>query len=299
MTNLERLILTALLLMVSTACHADWRGRRADLGEVHRVAEFRIFYSMSGKDALRSSADLNRNGTSDYVERIARELEAASTTFTREFGLMHPLSSPRYAGRAEFIDVNLLGFPLSEGGPQNGIAYDEINVFRRPVDSGRALKVLVIDLSNNIGANNQTVRHELFHLYQNGYTLFKNRWFTEGTARWIEDLSRKSETGRVPRSIQDVQKLFEQTYDAADFWREVGQRVDGGRDGRVFIRALLEELDRNDASAGLVPGTASERDQKSEANNKWIWKALHTTLRRPEFRDVQEDDIQRLLKLQL
>ena len=50
---------------------------------------------------------------------------------------------------------------------------------------------LTIDIDRDIGTRNLTPAHELFHAFQNGYTLFKNAWYTEGTARWAENAFRE------------------------------------------------------------------------------------------------------------
>jgi len=41
--------------------------------------------------------------------------------------------------------------------------------------------------------NNSTPAHELFHLYQYGYALFKQRWYLEGMAKWMETVFKPEE----------------------------------------------------------------------------------------------------------
>ena len=286
-------IFLVLLVSCSLPCHAEWRERRGALTEMHGVGEFRIFYALSGPDALRSRDDANRNGAPDYVERIAASLVSARETYERSMGLRHPLKSPRYGNEARFIDVNLLTFPLTPNGPRHGIAYDELSSFSRAADFGRKVKVLVMDISNHLPAGNPTPEHELFHLYQNGYTYFKNRWLTEGMARWVERMDRR-DSGVLPRSTADVRSLFSKTYETAPFWSAVANGVDPAGGGRAFIKPFLEELARMDDER---LGKWSEQEQRSAANDIYIWRGLQNTLRQAAFRRQWDADIQRLMTL--
>lgn len=294
-----------LLISISLPCHAEWRERRGALTEMHPTGEFRIFYSLSGRDALANSEDVNRNGAPDYVDRIATQLAAARETYEQQLHLKSPLKSPRYNDQAEFIDVHLLSFPLTSNGAKHGIAYDELSSFNRAREPGRKTKVLVMDISNDLPAGNPTPAHELFHLYQNGYTFFKNRWFTEGTARWAEGMNKKGSAsmGQLPQSLSEVNDLFQKTYEAAPFWNQVVSRMDPAGGGRAFIRPFLEELSRMDdvASANNGQGSAkwTEKQQMSPANDAYIWKALQDTLARPAFRQRRDADIQRLMDMRL
>lgn len=298
-------LLLVLLVGIAVPCHAEWRERRGALTEMHSAGEFRIFYSLSGRDALPNSADANGNGAPDYVDRVATELAAAREQYDHQLQLVHPLKSPRYNNQAEFIDVHLLSFPLTSNGAKHGIAYDELSSFERAREPGRKTKVLVMDLSNALPVRNPTPAHELFHLYQNGYTLFKNRWFTEGTARWAESLDKKGSpaAGPLPSSPAEVNDLFQKTYQAASFWTVIVNRMDPTGGGRAFIRPLFEELGRMDdvASTKTGQGTAkwTETQQMSPANDAYIWKALQATLAQAAFQQQRDADIQRLMDMKL
>jgi hypothetical protein len=298
-------LLLALLIGMAIPCQAEWRERRGALTEMHSMGEFRIFYSLSGQDALPNSADANVNGAPDYVERVASELAAARDLYDRQLQLVHPLKSPRYNDQAEFIDVHLLSFPLTSSGAKHGIAYDELSSFDRARERGRKTKVLVMDLSNDLPARNPTPAHELFHLYQNGYTLFKNRWFTEGTARWAESLDKKASAGagQLPSSPSEVNDLFRKTYQAASFWTAVVNRMDPAGGGRAFIRPFFEQLGRMDDAAGAKTGQGvtkwTEKQQMSPANDAYIWKALQDTLAQSAFRQRRDADIQSLIDMTL
>jgi hypothetical protein len=296
----KRLMILLVLALSSPPSYAQWRERRAALQEMHTVGEFRIFFSLSGNDALPRSEDLDRSGTPDFVERLARALATAGATYEQEFRLRHPLRSPRYRNQTEFIDINVLRFPLNANGPRNGVAYDEISSFDRAHDHGRKVRVLVIDIANDLSVANRTPAHELFHLYQNGYTFFKNRWYTEGTARWVEDLrvNHSKERTSWPRSSTDVYELFGKSYESSSFWQSIALKVDSKEGGRFFVRAFLEELDRaDDAVNSRNAATWSEKDQFAKSNDAYIWSALRATLQKPMFSDRWNEDIQRLMEI--
>ncbi|MET0534054.1 MAG: hypothetical protein ABW171_07500 [Steroidobacter sp.] len=290
---MKALVLLVLLVGTVLPCHAQWRERRAALHEMHQAGEFRIFYALSGQDALPNVQDSNRNGVPDYVDRVAAELATAREAYENGMHLAHPLQSPRYRNQAQFIDVHLMSFPLTSNGPKHGIAYDELSSFDRPRDGGRKVRVLVMDISNALSPGNLTPRHELFHLYQNGYTFFKNRWFTEGTARWAEQGVFKA--GPLPTSSAEVQSLFQKTYDTAPFWSALGSRVDSPNG--AFIKAFLEELGRVDDRVST--GKWNEKQQMSPTNDVHIWQALRNTLEQPVFRRRWDADVHLLMEVRL
>jgi len=294
-----RVLAVLLLVCCALTSQAQVRERRAALSEMYRVEEFRIFYSRLGSDGLPNLVDANGNGTPDYVERIARELVSARAFYRDQLRLMHPMSSLRYRSQVEFIDVNLLAFPLKPGGSRYGTAYDEVSSVARARDSGRKVRVLFVDISNDLPAVNGTVAHELFHLHQYGYTFFRNDWYTEGTARWAERLvnARSAKPGRLPASQAEVRELFTQAYEAASFWGRLSEQLDP--DGRKFIRTFLEELDRADDRVGVgMSGKWKEADQKSSANDIHIWRALRRTLARPAFAPFWDQDLRDLMAIE-
>jgi len=178
--------------------------------------------------------------------------------------------------------------------------------------------VVTIDLSKDLRTRNLTPAHELFHIFQNGYTLFKNAWYTEGTARWSESAFRKGtgQAGALPQTAEDLSRLFKLKYDACRFWlamaretdsvgklrippdlREVSYVGGGGpviQDdtfwGAAFLKSLLEELDRMDDVAsrdcGLNPSGWRDARRKSAENNPYVWAAVMNVCRRFQTQSV-------------
>lgn len=306
--------IAALLLFAGGATRAagdkwpPWQRPRVAL-ERHLVREeFRIYYSLEGKDALPEAgrADTDGDGVPDKIQDLALQLVVARKMYADVMGLRHPFQSPRYRGRVRFFDVNVLGIT------NRGTAGDAIVNYHRPSDPPEGVDVLSIDIDRDLDARNLTPAHELFHEFQNGYTLFKNAWYTEGTARWAEYAFREGagHGGHLPRAWPAVERLFGQRYEAAAFWNTLARAADAEgklraperlmaarylgdprpimEDERLYgtalIRALLEELDRSDdiasREAGLDPLDWPEARQRGPENNRFIWDALASVCRR-------------------
>lgn len=276
------------------------------LDRLYRRDEFRIVYTTQGVDAVASTVDRNGNGTPDQVEDIATQLVAARRIYTDIVGLKRPLDMPRYA-EARSIDVF-----LSDMDKRNGLAYDEVVNHRLRFDGPKGRCTLRIDLGSGLKTQNMTPAHELFHLYQYGYSPFKMPWFLEGTARWAEFALRPGAGPQqpLPTTGEAVQaQLLAQKGRAGGVWNRLTRIVDPvGRislppdlakaiyldgsavvhddelHGAVFMKALLEELGtqagRVSARRGWDRYNWEEADQKSSEYDKQVLKAVTQVLSR-------------------
>lgn len=274
-------------------------------GYVLAVDEFRIYYDLQGEHALpeKHQIDVDENGIPDYIETIAIKLQLASAVFTDVFEYRHPLHSPRYRDTASHIDVVI---KTRQGKGSAGDAVTRSRANWQGKDLGGALW---IHLANDLSSDTLTPAHEVFHLFQNGYTFFKNRWFTEGSARWVE-YAFKPGVGSdkpLPLSQAELDALFLQTYSAKSFWRRLARLsepeksifplsienevrpaenspfpAEGDLHGITFMRTLLEQMDRQDDIAGERWKYSRldwrEVDQKSPRNNEDILCAVFNAL---------------------
>ncbi len=294
--------------------HAGWKDRYRALERMHGEGRIRVFYSLRGPDALppRKRVDVNRNGIPDRIENVLLQLKVADAVYRRALNLRSPLDSPRYRDRVKYLDVHVLGGDMKG---YRGRAYDALINFRKPIDGGRPTRVLFIDIKADLSDANLTPAHELFHQYQNGYTLFKNRWFTEGMARWVESALARGDgrRGGWPRTRSDVRSLWKKSYAASRFWAEFAHRyertrklslsgeitrmkyVGGGRivrdlnfRGPGLVRRVLEALDRADdvvsRREGLKKTWWRESRQRSSVNNPDIWRAVVDVARKARIR---------------
>lgn len=296
----------ALALVLSAAAGAAEPERRPD--QVHQVGRLRVFYALSGRHAV-DPADHNGNGLSDQVEDIAIQTLAAQELWIDVLGFPDPFASERYR-EAVFLDVHLLHRDKLGA---NGIAYDEVQRYRKPGDP-EGTGSLGFSVATSVKAPaNLTPAHEMFHLIQNGATFFKNRWFTEGTARWSEA---GLGAGAVSRGLKAVAwppatplQLDTMAYETAGlYWEPLLLRIDTKqrlpplpaslrerrysrgepvlRDlelaGWPFVRDLLTELGRCDDLAFAERGLTqwSEDEQKSPANTIHIENAVRSVAAR-------------------
>jgi len=286
-----------------------WQQSRVALDKCLVRDEFRIFYALSGDDALasqdRGDSDSDGNGVPDKIDNIALQRVAARRVFVEVMGLRHPFEGRRYKGRVKFIDVHVRGLK------RNGLAGDAIVNYHRPSDPPAGVEVVTIDISRKLPYRNLTPAHELFHVFQNGYTLFKNAWYYEGLARWSESAVGKGagKAGSLLASSADVAELLKLKYGANRFWLAVASETDKlGRirlpdDLRVLkyvgtatpvisddlfcgaelMKALFEELDRADDAASRERGLDAldwpEAQQRSAANDRHIWAAVMNVCR--------------------
>lgn len=280
-----------------------WQQSRVALGRSFVREEFRVYYAVAGPDALPAADqfDHDGDGVPDKIQNIALQLLTARRCYVEVLGLRHPFESPRYHERVRFIDVHVLAL-----GNQHGSAGDAIVNYHRPTDPSDGIEVVTIDLSTKLPPRNLTPAHELFHVFQNGYTLFKNPWYYEGVARWSEDLLREGagEAGTLPATATELTGWFKLSYDASRLWQALARATDPtgkvrvppdlstGRypgwskpvmeddhfHGALLIKALLEELDRADdvvsREHNFDPLDWSEARQRSPENDRPIWKAV-------------------------
>nr|WP_275847559.1 hypothetical protein [Sulfurimonas sp. SAG-AH-194-I05] len=273
---------------------------------MYKIDEFRIFYDKKGKNKLlkKNKDDCNNNNIPDYIENIGLKLQVTSKILQESFHFISPLQSNRYKNKVKYIDVHVLNMK-NNGSGGDGIIYYKYKALLKNESASLSIK-----LSRNLRAKTQTPPHELFHLYQNGYTMFKNRWYTEGTARWSEYILKKGTGSRkkLPSTQNELERVLNKTYDTKYMWRRLAYLLDKNNgkflypkgidykikgyaqvieDNRIygydFMRIFLENLSKMDKIAshdyGIPIYDWPEELQKSSQNNKYILKALTQSIR--------------------
>jgi hypothetical protein len=303
-----------LLVVATTAPSVDGQFNlvRRQLGNHYDVGNIRVFYDTQGAHAVER-VDQNANGVPDQVEDVARQSWVAYRLFVDTLEFPDPLHSPRYR-QASVIDVNLLSKSTIK---LNGIAYDGLQRFGRPLDRPGA-RAISFDVATSVQPTESiTPAHEMFHLIQNGATFFKTRWYTEGMARWSEHALQHGGVGKIkyrgswPHSAGDRQRLFGQTYDAEfSLWNPLAARadpagaipaeqIDPAVRGLTYVTGepVLKDLELTGwrlmrdvlAALGVADDVAfrelgysewSETNQKSSANSPFIYEAIMAAARR-------------------
>ncbi len=169
---------------------------------------------------------------------IATQLAAANVLFHKVLGLTPPLQMPRYLQAEEIVVI------LRDDQVRGGQAYDE--VVRNPAISECHIRMA---LGGRVeAATNLTPAHELFHLYQNAYMMFKQGWVHEGLARWSESLlSGDVQPGPpLPTDSSDLESIMQSSYGAVTLWQRLFYLLDP--QGRISLPSSLMSLRYHDGS---------------------------------------------------
>lgn len=215
------------------------------------AGDFHLFYSLQGNDRLHHTGDSNGNGTPDSIENMAIQLQAAQRFYSGALGLRSPLRQKVFANAGQ---INIYVLRKDRG---KGAAFDKVS--RERMADGTTLPCalkLIVDTSVN-PLRNVTPAHELFHLYQYGYGVFKQRWYLEGMARWLEMPYRDSSKGMAAAAPSlNCPDYANASYDAAIFWHRYAQRYFAP----VDVPAGLRQLTYTDGSPvfkqSALPGGA-------------------------------------------
>jgi hypothetical protein len=273
--------------------------------EVHQHDRIRVHYETTGPHAA-DPKDENQNEIPDQVENLLLQTRGAWLLWIDTLDFPNPFESPRFK-TASFLDIHLRSKDTLKS---NGVAYDELQRFRKPSDPPDTLSISFAVATSVDPTQNLTPAHELFHLIQNGATFFKNRWYTEGTARWSEKGLGQGALGTGlrgtwPPTPATLERLDTLAYDACpQFWEPFllsldtpcvipadrippeltalrytdGSPVlkDHQLHGWPIIRRLLQELTQADDTAYTERHLTrwSEEEQRSPKNTPHIHRAL-------------------------
>ena len=257
--------------------HADsWRMPREALDQRMQKAEISVYYTDQGDNAFPA----------ERVAPLLDQMAAAKRYYEQQLGLQSPLRTPRYQGQLRGIDVHVMRMRDSKGSAGDAAVRYRYRSFR-DMPPGPAL---TITISTRWSPANLTPAHELFHSYQYGYTLFKNRWFLEGMARAME-FPIKGEAGSsepLPASRSAWNAMVDKSYGAHVLWTRLMQvcepactpaRAAWSRPcGGALVRATLgafQHMDRQaSADRGLDPHDWSEAEQGSAANVPYMARGV-------------------------
>ncbi|MEE9426190.1 MAG: hypothetical protein V3V18_14610 [Methylococcales bacterium] len=245
------------------------------IAETYSEWPFKIHYTANN--------DINIGTLSVLAERMI----TAYQTYTNGFELRSPIDSPRYA-HLNLTEINIY---IVDNLDAKGKAFDVIPKIELRKD--------IISDSTDL-----TPEHELFHLFQGGYTLFKTHWFHEGTAWWSEYAFNNSglnaeviaanrgleEPFDIPQRTPSTSdssldnsatktKLFNNQYPVSIYWLTASLAYDDVRfldtalQGVGFMKEFLMVLSAMDDD---LEGK-SNTERKSSAHNEKIWLALTRT----------------------
>ncbi len=283
---LPRVIMLYLFLIPFSYVFAGWKEPRESLNNQVVIEDYRIFFAIGGRHSFildRKLTKSEEDSLQQKLESLKQQLRNADDVYSKRLRLVSPLNSRRYS------DVDAIHLHVMDIGKKNGSAGDAENRFNYRFFNNTEL-ALTISLTPRWEPPNKTPEHEVFHLYQYGYTFFKNSWFLEGLAASMENhfSSGKWKSTALPRTKHDIDKLLTRSYSAKRFWNRLVLMCDPGCQksditcGYSLVRPLFEELVRQDLIAakdrGLDAKDWPEREQKSKENNPYLLKGLDVTL---------------------
>jgi hypothetical protein len=305
---MRRSFIIAAALALMSACAFAQVARQ----QVHQSDRIRIFYQTTGQHAV-DVADTDADGIPDQVQDVMTQTLAAQIMFVEVLGFPDPFSTERFRS-AHFLDIH---FRHKDVLKSNGVAYDELQRFKRPGDPEGTVSICFNVATSVKAPANLTPAHEFFHLIQNSVTYFKNRWYTEGTARWSERALGIGALGPArilsqwPLPEDRASEIFAMAYDASEhFWNPLCAKLDNEgaipaspalerlksmhysdgtpvlKDLRLtgwrFIRDVLAGLDQVDdiAFRELGHDRWSEENQKSPKNDAYILRVVENVVKR-------------------
>jgi hypothetical protein len=272
---IARLALVGLILMWSGLGYAQgWKQAREDLDQLRETGKFRIFYTLKGAHAfpLEAPVDERKALATAFLDSLIDQLTKADEHFSKDLGLTSPLESRRYSG-ATSIDIHIMFLK-----DNSGSAGDELHRFRYK-HFRASPNALTIALSNRWKPNGITPAHELFHLYQYGYTFFKTSWYLEGMARVSEDFFRitPNKPPPLPDSALAVADETRRSYGASGLWSRLWAIC-----GNQFFSHVLDEFKNLDQIAALDRGIDSaswpEDEQRTRRNTRYMLHGLESAM---------------------
>ena len=277
---------------------------------------FKFFINSKDAEKIKSLI------SSGQLIDLNRQLIAADIIYQDVLGLTTPLDKPRYK-KASYIKIIMALID------SNGMAFDEVTPAKAQSVTDCHLS---IKIKATLKASNGTPAHELFHLYQSSYFMFKNRWLTEGTARWSESLLKKDRNKKIetvlPQSREELEATMQLAYDASQMWSRLFQLIDDKEEfdipisakamryingnpvvennqiyGSSFIKILFDELEiqskqaANDKKRDIY--NWKEVDQKSSDNNIYIWKAVQNAVNKSVPVAHQSQELKNFISISL
>ncbi len=298
--NNQYLILSVCLIMVASqptvAQTKSWKQAYEALDQHLSWDEYTVFYTKEELNAFPSqkiAIPLRKQ----YLEKLKAQIKHADQVYRTELGLTAPLRQPIYSmGRR--IHIHILHQEKGMGAAGDRLVRYNYRHFRK------SPRVLSITLTSRWIPPNRTPEHEVFHLYQYGYSFFKNSWYLEGLARsmgrfFTKDIPAVSEV-ILPMNSASLDDVIDSGPEAAIMWSRLAVLCDEfcaatdtnrvsayvGRNSPVFggsiVRPLLEALNVEDDRAaqdrGIDPVNWPENEQRSAANNIYIFAAVKKVL---------------------
>ncbi|WP_321312705.1 hypothetical protein [Halarcobacter sp.] len=285
---------------------------------------FRIFYSLSGKDAIKNIEDKNKNLVPDKIESLMYQLVFSKNILENYFLLKDPLNysnSPFVLRGSKYIDIKIRDVK-SKAYTSNKNVLSRFSITKK-YNLHRG-SVISMTINKDFKNDNLIPFHEMTHIYQNAKTRLRNDWFSEGSSRWLEYSleNKKIKNRKLPKTQKELLSLFSQGYNAASFWNSLGKycedsenltfkkykipeylqfpKISNGFKNTEFYKSLLDNLQEQSIYATKAKNLNNylewpAKQQKSKSNNIFLLKALTKTIK--EKCQIEKQEINSFINL--
>lgn len=307
-------VLAGVLALLTASARANDEATRVALDQRYVTGQFRIYYTREGAHAFTGQVP-GAMSSEALVRQLGWQLQRGERFYREVIGLDSPLTSSRF-NSVGAVDVHVLDM----GEKLNGTASRVVRNYRY-THFHDPLPTLTITLARHWKPGNLTPEHEVFHLYQYGYTDFGNPWFFEGLALSLGGAfdPRGYQTAPLPRTIDEFRQLEARGSAASSFWSSVllkcepkcsvtwqGDRYTPtmGICGRGFIRAFFEELSKAGEKLaqhrGINAAHWPTRERRSAENHRWLYRGMARAIEQhcPIAEDTELDIFHSLLMQQ-
>lgn len=221
-----------------------WRYDAADVVEsvVSPGGGFRLHFTRAGTNAV-PSADLDVDGTPDFVARTAALYDAALAFYVNQLGFRAPLTDGTDGGDAKF-DVYLLDFGGSADGRfvKERCAGSRCSGYMAQENDFAGYSYASADEGTRVVGS-----HELFHAVQAAYDADQSSILSEGTAVWateqFDPTLRDLEgfvRGYLTRPDRPLDEPLPGPVDPFSYGASIFFQYLGEREGPGALRALWE-----------------------------------------------------------
>ncbi|MEA2434287.1 MAG: hypothetical protein QOG54_1744 [Actinomycetota bacterium] len=237
-----------------------------------------IHWVESGSHAP-ATTDSDGDLVPDYVEEMSADIEFAWSTETTDFGFATPSGDTGATNGGPDSKLDLYVADIEDTFGPAYVPSERTGSVYMVADNNYSLSIIPSGASAD-GPDfiADVLSHELFHVIQNEYDFYDDRWLIEGSAAWMEDevyddlnyfnIRLDSVYGRSALSdsrypVDYGAEGFE--YGAALFWRFLGELYgpSAGVQDRTLLRRILElSADPDPNSLEAVKSAIGERGFK-------------------------------------
>lgn len=296
-------LITLVVLVESGDSRASWKIEREALDHQLRFDRFKVYFTTSGDAAFFRDLPPDTASMETKLFALRDQLLRGDLFYKKVLGLLPPPDSPKGL-QAMSIHLHVLAMNKKMGSAGDTVQQMNYRYFK---DNESAL---LIALNSRWKPGNVTPEHELFHLYQYGYTHFKNPWYLEGLAASMEFYFRNglalAESEPLPKTAAEINSLLKRSYSAKVFWNKMlqscmdesmldkfgAQNLHSAEVSNNWLKALLEELAVQDAKAakdrGFNPVRWSEKEQRSGSNHPYILQGVQNSLSQCKGKNTDE-----------